>query len=243
MLWTKEAKPMTLGERIKAFRKDAGMSQEKVAELVGVSRQAVTKWESGKSAPSTENLFKLAEIFKTTVDTLLDSESGGRSAAEELYCLYRQEEEKRLSDRRKRLKKNASAALFAVLLYLAIYLAGRFIWCGFAENSFMGWLVLAAPSGDGSYLYGWLISSKLFWLAAAVSALPALFGKYRFSSATLVGFTVGLLTGMLFGPNPEGAAYGNSHYGWAIWSAVYLLSVIIGILFEWIAKRKSKNIF
>ena len=232
---------MTLGERIKAFRKNAGMSQEKVAELVGVSRQAVTKWESGKSAPSTDNLFKLAEIFGTTTDLLLDSESGGKTAAEELYDLYRQEEEKRLSDRRKRLKKNAAAALFAMIWYLAIYLAGRFIWCGFAENSFMGWLIFAAPSGDGSYLYGWLISSKLFWLAAAVSVLPALFGKHKLSLVTLVGFAAGLLAGMLFGSNPEGAAYGNSHYGWAIWGAVYLLSVVVGILFELFMKKKDKN--
>lgn len=232
---------MTLGERIKAFRKNAGMSQEKVAELVGVSRQAVTKWESGKSAPSTDNLFKLAEIFGTTVNLLLDSESGGKTAAEELYDLYRQGEEKRLSDRRKRLKKNSTAALFAMIWYLAIYLAGRFIWCGFAENSFMGWLIFAAPSGDGSYLYGWLLSSKLFWLAAAVSVLPALFGKRKLSLVTLVGFAAGLLAGMLFGPNPEGAAYGNSHYGWAIWGAVYLLSVVVGILFELFMKKKDKN--
>ena len=65
---------MTLGERIKACRQHAGMSQEKVAELVGISRQAVTKWESDQSAPNTENLFKLAEIFGTTVDLLLNSE-------------------------------------------------------------------------------------------------------------------------------------------------------------------------
>lgn len=62
---------MTLGEKIKACRQQAGMSQEKVAELVGISRQAVTKWETNQSAPSTENLFKLAEIFGTTVDLLL----------------------------------------------------------------------------------------------------------------------------------------------------------------------------
>lgn len=54
---------MTLGEKIKACRQAAGMSQEKVAELVGVSRQAVTKWEANQSAPNTENLFKLAEIL------------------------------------------------------------------------------------------------------------------------------------------------------------------------------------
>lgn len=62
---------MTLGERIKTCRQQAGMSQEKVAELLGISRQAVTKWETNKSAPSTDNLFKLAEIFGTTVDFLL----------------------------------------------------------------------------------------------------------------------------------------------------------------------------
>lgn len=64
---------MSLGKRIKEQRKKCGLSQEKVAELVGVSRQAVTKWEVGQSAPSTENLFRLAEIFGTTVDILLDS--------------------------------------------------------------------------------------------------------------------------------------------------------------------------
>ena len=61
-----------LGERIKNQRTRVGLSQERVAELVGVSRQSVTKWESGQSAPSTENLFRLAEIFGTTVDMLLD---------------------------------------------------------------------------------------------------------------------------------------------------------------------------
>ena len=58
---------------------------------------------------------------------------------------------------------------------------------------------------------------------------------------TLVGFAAGLLAGMLFGPNPEGAAYGNSHYGWAIWGAVYLLSVVVGILFELFMKKKDKK--
>jgi len=63
---------MTLGERIRSQRNRSGLSQERVAELVGVSRQAVTKWESGQSAPSTENLFRLAEVFGTTVDMLPD---------------------------------------------------------------------------------------------------------------------------------------------------------------------------
>ena len=79
---------MALGEKIKACRQRAGMSQEKVAELVGVSRQAVTKWEVNQSAPNTENLFKLAEIFGTTVDMLLASEDENKpSPAEHLLPL------------------------------------------------------------------------------------------------------------------------------------------------------------
>jgi transcriptional regulator with XRE-family HTH domain len=54
---------MTLGERIKSGRQKLGFSQEKIAELVGTSRQAVTKWESDKSIPSMKNLMTLAEIF------------------------------------------------------------------------------------------------------------------------------------------------------------------------------------
>ena len=97
---------MTLGERIKACRRNAGMSQEKVAELVGVSRQAVGKWETDQSAPSTANLFRLAEIFGTTVDMLLASEKdAGQSLAEQLHLLRRLEEERKAAAK-KRWKRN-----------------------------------------------------------------------------------------------------------------------------------------
>lgn len=71
---------MKLYERIKACRLHSGLSQEQVAEALDVSLQAVTKWENGQSAPSTENIFKLAELFGTTVDLLL-SDKGQQEAA------------------------------------------------------------------------------------------------------------------------------------------------------------------
>lgn len=61
---------MNIAKRISEIRKQSGISQEKLAELVGVSRQAVTKWESGKANPDTENLLRLAEIFGVSVDEL-----------------------------------------------------------------------------------------------------------------------------------------------------------------------------
>ena len=47
------------------------MSQEQLAEKIGVSRQAITKWETGKGLPDVENMVIIAEIFKTTLDELL----------------------------------------------------------------------------------------------------------------------------------------------------------------------------
>ena len=62
---------ISLGEAIKAQRSRCKMTQEFVAESIGVSRQAVSKWESGASDPSTSNLFALAKLFGVTVEELL----------------------------------------------------------------------------------------------------------------------------------------------------------------------------
>ena len=60
-----------LTENIIRFRKAKGLSQEKVAEYMGVSRQAVTKWENGLSRPSSENLIRLARLLDVSMDVLL----------------------------------------------------------------------------------------------------------------------------------------------------------------------------
>lgn len=61
----------SLGEVLKRHRTECKMTQEFVAETLGVSRQAVSKWESGLSAPSTTNLMALAKLFNMTPEDLL----------------------------------------------------------------------------------------------------------------------------------------------------------------------------
>lgn len=61
----------TLGETLKAHRTRCKMTQEFVAERIGVSRQAVSKWENGTSDPSTSNLIALAKLFDVPVEELL----------------------------------------------------------------------------------------------------------------------------------------------------------------------------
>ncbi|MBQ8830326.1 MAG: helix-turn-helix transcriptional regulator [Oscillospiraceae bacterium] len=62
----------SLGETLKEHRTRCKMTQEFVAESIGVSRQAVSKWESGVSDPSTSNLFALAKLFGVSVEELLN---------------------------------------------------------------------------------------------------------------------------------------------------------------------------
>lgn len=61
----------TLGEVLKQHRLNCKMTQEFVAETLGVSRQAVSKWESGALAPSTTNLMALAKVFDVSAEELL----------------------------------------------------------------------------------------------------------------------------------------------------------------------------
>ena len=61
----------SLGETLKEYRTRCKMTQEFVAESLGVSRQAVSKWESGVSDPSTSNLLALAKLYKVSAEELL----------------------------------------------------------------------------------------------------------------------------------------------------------------------------
>lgn len=77
---------MTLGEKITDLRKKHGLSQEELAITLGVSRQAVSKWELGDATPETEKIVALAEYFDVTTDWLLrditpqQNTSGGTDA-------------------------------------------------------------------------------------------------------------------------------------------------------------------
>ena len=65
---------MELSERLVHLRKQKGLSQFDVAETLHVSRQAISKWESGNSLPSTDNLKLLSNLYDVSVDFLLNGE-------------------------------------------------------------------------------------------------------------------------------------------------------------------------
>ena len=62
---------MALSEKLYELRKKDGLSQEQLAERLGVSRQAVSKWESGKAVPESDTLISISEYFNVSLDYLM----------------------------------------------------------------------------------------------------------------------------------------------------------------------------
>lgn len=71
---------LEIANRLVELRKANGLSQEKLAEKLGVSRQAVSKWERGEASPDTDNLLALAEVYGTTLDALVNPTNTAISA-------------------------------------------------------------------------------------------------------------------------------------------------------------------
>lgn len=73
----------TIAQRLYELRRAHGISQEDLARKLGVSRQAVSKWECGESVPGTDNLIALARLYGVELDALLgigrDAEAGGEA--------------------------------------------------------------------------------------------------------------------------------------------------------------------
>lgn len=76
---------MTLAEKVKSIRKQAGMSQEQLAEKLGVSRQAVTKWETDAGIPDIENVMAISALFDISIDDLLSNEKVARQPTDYLF--------------------------------------------------------------------------------------------------------------------------------------------------------------
>ena len=74
---------MTLGERIIELRTDRGLSQLELAEAMEVSRQSVSKWETGASTPDLDKLVKLADYFGLTLDQLVKGEAPKKEGVQE----------------------------------------------------------------------------------------------------------------------------------------------------------------
>ena len=73
---------MTLGEKIARQRKELNYTQEQLADILGVSRQSISKWESDIAYPETDKLIELGKLFDCSMDYLLKEEVTDKSGAQ-----------------------------------------------------------------------------------------------------------------------------------------------------------------
>lgn len=117
---------MKLSEKIYELRKANNLSQEQLAEKVGVSRQSISKWESGESSPELERLVVLSQVFNVTTDYLLKN-----SEADELTIrterLEKKQEELKIEIINTQIKNIRILSIafiyiiaFAIFLYLQL---------------------------------------------------------------------------------------------------------------------------
>lgn len=81
---------MQLGEKLYKLRKEKGLSQEALAETIGTTRQAISKWENGQGYPETEKLLMLSNVFEVSVDFLLKDEKAEKGTEEKGYYVSRE---------------------------------------------------------------------------------------------------------------------------------------------------------
>lgn len=81
---------MSLGEKIFKLRKEKGISQEALAEQIGTTRQAISKWENNQGYPETEKLLQLSNIFEVSTDYLLKDEKTVKDSDERGYYVSKE---------------------------------------------------------------------------------------------------------------------------------------------------------
>lgn len=113
---------MTFGEKLKGLRKEKGYSQEEMAGLLEVSRQAVSKWESDRGIPEIDKLLQISNMFGVTLDYLLKSESPDGNNQSGGYYVSRETIDGFLSYKRHRAKNIA----IGVGLFLGSNIFGSF---------------------------------------------------------------------------------------------------------------------
>ena len=77
---------ISIGKRIQTFRKQKGMSQQDLSDYLGITRQAISKWELDQTLPDLETLVKMAELFEISLNELIGVEENSKSISE-LYDL------------------------------------------------------------------------------------------------------------------------------------------------------------
>ncbi|MBQ5952187.1 MAG: helix-turn-helix transcriptional regulator [Lachnospiraceae bacterium] len=177
---------MDIASKIRNSRTEARLTQEQAAEHLGVSRQTISNWETGKSYPDIVSVLKMSDIYGVSLDYLLKGEEPMKTYVEYL------EESTNTVKSRTRLSKLITIAAYLVVWALAIVA----FWCFTDGSDAMGyaliflWIVLPVTTFVTAFLIGrndfWGVKK---WWAAPVLGLAYMLAEYAtFSMSNNLAF-------------------------------------------------------
>jgi len=145
---------MTLGEKIQQLRKTKGLSQEQLAEVLNVSRQAISKWETDQSSPEIDKILALSKAFSVTTDELLgnagDVDTSPKEKTGSKYSGLWRGLTSGIDFKDRKL-------LFMVFTFSCFLAAGVCLIVNYAIDQGITW----AAYPLSSVLFGWLVCSPL----------------------------------------------------------------------------------
>lgn len=190
-----------VANRLQQLRKAKGLSQEELANILGLSRQAVSKWERAETSPDTDNLICLAKLYNISIDKLLDTGESLdeikeriaqerideiNNAKEEIEELESIGEEKKnddlvesLSEEEKKIKKKTDEKLGNIYItLLGIGIAGYIIIGNYTHDWSWGWLLIVQALFGASVVTG-LYEEKQFSVVSCFMFIGATLFSFR----------------------------------------------------------------
>ena len=210
---------MNIADRIQSLRKTKGISQEELADIIGVSRQTISKWESEQSTPDMDRIIQLSDCFDVTTDFLLKGIEPIKTESE------------------KKLDARLYTTIATVFDFIGIVVAIT-VWINDKSSvSVMIGLIFLA-FGFMSHIIGQFIgtntkqANKLFWIMNIwMFVLIPLSIIFNFLQGTLAGFS------WYVSPLPQ---LGNSYLIYILFWVLYIL-ICISVEYVIVLVFNSKN--
>lgn len=131
---------MEFAEKLTALRKGRELTQEQLAEQLNVSRQSVSKWESGQVVPEVEKLIEMSKAFDVSIDYLLKPSELDELSVKTQMLEQQQEQMLSREQKRTRMLKNIMYTVVIYLIFLAVFFVEHEI--SFASESELVWNLL-----------------------------------------------------------------------------------------------------
>ncbi|MBR4727085.1 MAG: helix-turn-helix domain-containing protein [Clostridia bacterium] len=156
---------MEIGAKLRKARTDAGLSQEKAAEALGVSRQTVSNWENEKTYPDIVSVVRMSDLYAVSLDHLLKEESTvQQQPAKQTYLDYLEESTNVVKS------KKRQTSVILIVAYLVIWVfSNLFFWLGTEPDDAMGY----------GLIFVWLLMPITTFVIALLMGKTDAFGKWK----------------------------------------------------------------